>query len=251
MTTNQDEQRADRFRRALRWYPAAWRREHGEVLLGILLDEADDRGRRGPGLGQRLALAVGGLRRRTRTSAGRSPSTIIPLALLTAFFVFYSVVNWSPGVSYPGAIGPFTNPSFLAGGLFTIALGLALAARTGAARIAALLGSATELSIALVAVSAGWLGPGLSTAGPVAALGVLAVVPWRGRVSAAASVVVLFGVSAVLVAIDALGATVLSDAPVLRVVLPLPVIAGVLVALALAARRASRLERRIPGGLGA
>ncbi|NRG42522.1 hypothetical protein HRK28_16535 [Rathayibacter sp. VKM Ac-2835] len=251
MTTNEDARRTDRFRRALRWYPAAWRSEHGEVLLGILLDEADDRGRRSPGIGQRITLAVGGLRHRLRSTAGRSPSTVIPLALATAFFVFSTVVNRSPGISYPGAIGPFTNPSFVAGALFAIALCLALAGRTGAARITALLAATTELSIALVAASAGWLGPGLSTAGPVAALGVLAVVPWRGRVSAAMSVVLLVGLSALLILIDALGATVLTDVPAARAVLPLPVIAAVLVALALAARRATRLERRLPGGLTA
>ncbi|MCJ1682827.1 hypothetical protein [Rathayibacter sp. VKM Ac-2928] len=251
MTTNEDAGRTDRFRRALRWYPAAWRDEHGEVLLGILLDEADDRGHRGPGIGQRTTLAVGGLRHRLQSAPGRSPSTIVPLALATAFFAFYAVVNWSPGVSYPGAIGPFTNPSFLAGALFAIALGLALAARTGAARVTALLASATELSIALVAAAAGWLGPDLSTAGPVAALGVLAVMPWRGRVAAVMSVLLLVGLSALLTAVDALGATVLTDVPAARVVLPLPVIAAVLLALALAARRATLLERSLPRGVGA
>ncbi|NQX03458.1 hypothetical protein HQQ82_01440 [Rathayibacter sp. VKM Ac-2856] len=254
MTPNEDGQRAERFRRALRWYPAAWRREHGDVLLGILLDEADADGRSRPGPGQRLALAVGGVRRRLGRTPGGSAATIVPLALATAFSVFYATVNWSPGVSYPGAIGPFTNPAVpVAGTLFVLALGLALSGRTGAARIAALLAATAELSIALVAVSAGWLGPGLTTAGPVAALGVLAVVPWRGRAAAAVSVLLLVGLPAVLIGIEVLCATVLMGFPALRVLLPLVVIAAVLALLTLAARRAARLEREsmILGGSSA
>lgn len=100
-----------------------------------------------------------------------------------------------------------------------------------------------ELSIALVAVSAGWLGPGLSTAGPVAALGVLAVVPWRGRAAAAGSVLLLVGLPAVLIGVEILCATVLMGFPALRVLVPLVIIAAVLALLTLAARRAARLER--------
>ncbi|QHC58873.1 hypothetical protein [Rathayibacter sp. VKM Ac-2760] len=248
MTTNEDERRADRFRRALRWYPAAWRSEHGEVLLGILLDEAEERRRPGPTAGQRITLAVGGLGHRFRAGPGRSPATIGLLALVTAFFAFYVAVNWSPGVRSPGAIGPFTNPSVLAGAVFAIALWLAVAGRTGAARIAALLASALELGIALLAAAAGWLGPGLDTAGPIAVLGLLAVLPPRDRRTAAVALLAPIGLLALLLGVDALGATVFTDVPAVRALAPLPVIAAVLVALALTARRAARLERRLLGG---
>jgi len=61
-----------RYRRLLRWYPRAWRATNGEVLLGILLDDAEAQGRVVPttldrfraardGTGSRLTgrLAVG------------------------------------------------------------------------------------------------------------------------------------------------------------------------------------------------
>lgn len=37
-----------RFRRLLRWYPRAWRRRHGEVVLSTLLDAAEADGRTAP-----------------------------------------------------------------------------------------------------------------------------------------------------------------------------------------------------------
>ncbi|PPF32064.1 hypothetical protein C5D04_13685 [Rathayibacter sp. AY1D2] len=251
MTTNDDIYRADRFRRALRWYPPVWRAEHGEVLLGILLDEADDAGRSRPTLGQQVTLMVGGVRHHFRSHAGRSPAAIIPLALATAFFIFYFTVNWSPGINYPGAIGPFTNPSVFAGAAFVVALGLAVAGRTGAARGMALAASAAELIIAFVSASAGWLGPGLSTAAPIAALGLLTALPWRGRVAAAVSTLVLIGLPVLLIGIEVLGAVLFPMYPALPAGLQLPIVCGVLLAIGLAASRAARLERKLPGALGA
>ncbi|PPH52638.1 hypothetical protein C5C49_08515 [Rathayibacter sp. AY1E2] len=246
MTTNDDTGRADSFRRALRWYPPTWRARHGEVLLGILLDEADDAGRSRPTRGQRITLAIGGMRHRFRSDAGRSPAAIIPLALVTAFFLFYLTVNWSPGISYPGAIGSFTNPSVFAGAAFGVALALAVAGRTGAARVTALLASTAELVIALVSASEGWLGPGLSTAAPIAALGLLTALPWRGRTTTAISVLVLIGLPLLLIGVEVLGATVFSAYPTLRIGLQLPIVGGALLAIGLAAGRAARLEQKLP-----
>ena len=39
------------YRRLLRWYPRSWRAHHGEVLLGIMLDEAEALGRSRPTVG--------------------------------------------------------------------------------------------------------------------------------------------------------------------------------------------------------
>lgn len=50
-----------RFRALLRWYPATWRREHGEVLLGTLLEEAERQGRTTPSAGERMSAIAYGL----------------------------------------------------------------------------------------------------------------------------------------------------------------------------------------------
>lgn len=55
--TRPDERR---YRRLLRWYPRSWRREHGEVLLGLLLDDAGARGRVAPSAGDRIRAARDG-----------------------------------------------------------------------------------------------------------------------------------------------------------------------------------------------
>lgn len=52
---------AARYRRLLRSYPPAWRRQHGEALLGTLLDVADARGGTGPTLAEAGDLVVRGL----------------------------------------------------------------------------------------------------------------------------------------------------------------------------------------------
>lgn len=37
-----------RYRQLLRWYPRAWRAKHGEVMLGMMLDDARARERHAP-----------------------------------------------------------------------------------------------------------------------------------------------------------------------------------------------------------
>jgi hypothetical protein len=72
--------RVARYRRLLRAYPPAWRRQHGEALLGTLLDVDDARGGTGPtpeevddliirGLGVRLAYLAPGRSTRELASA--------------------------------------------------------------------------------------------------------------------------------------------------------------------------------------
>ena len=106
--------RSSEYRRLLRWYPACWRAQHEEVVVAILLDQADARGDTVPTMSDRFTMAIGGLRQRFGASSGRPSSVIVPLAAATAFSLFYfSVIAWSPGIRYPGAVGPFTNPSSL------------------------------------------------------------------------------------------------------------------------------------------
>lgn len=50
----------DRFRRMLRWYPRSWRHDNGAVVLGTLLDRADDEGRSAPTATERSSAALHG-----------------------------------------------------------------------------------------------------------------------------------------------------------------------------------------------
>ena len=57
-----------RYRAALRWYPASWRRANADALLGTLLDRADHEGRTEPTPAELRNLAVVGLRKRWVTT---------------------------------------------------------------------------------------------------------------------------------------------------------------------------------------
>ncbi|MGM1029977.1 MAG: hypothetical protein ACQEWM_08925 [Actinomycetota bacterium] len=69
------------FRRLLRWYPADWRAQHGEVLLGMLADEADARGASRPSAGQAWSLRVHGVGQRLDA---RLATWLAAAALVTA-----------------------------------------------------------------------------------------------------------------------------------------------------------------------
>lgn len=51
----------DPFRRLLRWYPRAWRERNGDVLLGVMLDAAEQTGRNTPSLSERWSVITHGL----------------------------------------------------------------------------------------------------------------------------------------------------------------------------------------------
>lgn len=53
-----------RYRVAMRWYPASWRRAHADALLGTLLDRADNEGRTQPTAAELHNLALVGLCKR-------------------------------------------------------------------------------------------------------------------------------------------------------------------------------------------
>lgn len=55
------DRRAQRIDRILRWYPPAWREEHGAALAGMLMDQAEHAGREAPSASEHLAAAVNGL----------------------------------------------------------------------------------------------------------------------------------------------------------------------------------------------
>jgi hypothetical protein len=63
------------YRRLLAWYPRAFREEHGQEILGVLLAGAPD-GQRRPSLAESADLIRGGLWMRLRPSAPRSAPTV-------------------------------------------------------------------------------------------------------------------------------------------------------------------------------
>jgi hypothetical protein len=71
-----DQEHLERgYRRLLAWYPRAFRREHGQEILAVLLADAPD-GQRRPGLAESADLIRSGLRMRLCPSVPRSAPTV-------------------------------------------------------------------------------------------------------------------------------------------------------------------------------
>jgi hypothetical protein len=64
-----------RYRRLLAWYPQAFRQDHGEELLAVVMACAPD-GQHRPGLSASADLIRSGLRMRLRPRVPRSPRTV-------------------------------------------------------------------------------------------------------------------------------------------------------------------------------
>ena len=199
-----------------------------------------------PTMSDRFTMAIGGLRQRFGASSGRPSSVIVPLAAATAFSLFYfSVIAWSPGIRYPGAVGPFTNPSVVVAVIFVAALILAVFRREVAARSLALFaGAGVEIAIAILAGVFDWLGPSLPTAVLVAGLGVVAALPWRGRIAIVVSLACLVALTGFILGADIVG-TAAPGADVPIAVFQILVLFGVAVSVAIAARRAARFEEHL------
>jgi hypothetical protein len=238
------DERSGAYRRMLRWYPAEWRAQHEAAVVGILLDQADERGETKPSAADRFTLAIGGLRRRFGGRQGRQGAVITPLALATAFLVYYAaVITWSPGVQYDGAIGPFSNPTIIVAALFAVALASALAGRSAAARAVALIAAGAAIGIAVLAAILDWLGPSLPTAVPIAGFGVIAALPWRGALPTVISVGSLLALFAfILVGQIAAASVPLRGFEAAVALAQVAVLIAVAVIVAFAARRAARLE---------
>ncbi len=81
----------DPFRRLLRWYPASWRRAHGDVVAGMLRDVAEATGRAAPSRAERRSARIEGLahhldRRLALVAA------VAAVVLAAAGFILYLVV---------------------------------------------------------------------------------------------------------------------------------------------------------------
>ena len=77
------------YRRLLRWYPRSWRAHHGEVLLGIMLDEAEALGRSRPTVGQRRSVFLHGMGNRLGVRAALWCAAIGLLLRLAGFALLF------------------------------------------------------------------------------------------------------------------------------------------------------------------
>jgi hypothetical protein len=93
-----------RYRRLLRWYPRAFRRDVGAELLTTLLDAAEP-GQRRPSRRAAVDLVKGGLRQRLRLPVGVAPRVVAVLAALVAGAMGASAGGWSAWLTSPGLPG--------------------------------------------------------------------------------------------------------------------------------------------------
>jgi hypothetical protein len=151
------------YQRLLRWYPRSWKERNESVVIGTLLDEAQEAGREHPTADDRRSLLRGAIAARAVGSGRRSTVAVCALAAGVAFSLFYdSVIGWDPVHHYAGYVGPFTNPSVVIGLLLVVALILSLVKLTGLARLVAVVAALASVVIGLLAWHNSWLGPSQS-----------------------------------------------------------------------------------------
>ncbi|ROQ05538.1 hypothetical protein EDF54_2157 [Rathayibacter sp. PhB93] len=102
---------SDAYRRALRWYPAAWREANAESVIGAFLDRDDATRAAGPTPRNRAELALAGIRETlTATSRpGRRAGSAIGVVFLLAAWTYVSVVIEVGGRDMTFAQGGFVD----------------------------------------------------------------------------------------------------------------------------------------------
>jgi hypothetical protein len=151
------------YQRLLRWYPRAWKERNESVVLGTLLDAAQESGSEHPSDDDRRSLFRGAIAAHAVGSGRRSTVAVCALAAGVAFSLFYAtMIGWDPVHHYAGYVGPFTNPSIIIGVLLALALVLALVKLTGLAHVVAMAAVIASVVIGLLAWQNAWLGPSQS-----------------------------------------------------------------------------------------
>ncbi len=165
---------ARRYRAALRWYPRRWRNQHGEDMVGTLLDVADGEGRSHPSAGELVDLRWRGVVERVNVllpervrALAASLATGAGAAFAVVYFVFVTWVPW--GVSGPfDARSPMFGPFWNAGVLVAVPMVLVALAALGGWRAGAhLAGLLVVLGVVMtrlvVQATDNWNGPGSTT----------------------------------------------------------------------------------------
>jgi hypothetical protein len=125
----------DRYRAALRLYPAAWRALNADVVVGTLLDQADAANRTRPLPSEVVNLTLNGLRTRlgwTITVSQVFRDQLAALALGSGFALMAIMLvgdEWAPFASeryWQPVFGPFISAAAIVNFLWIAAFGLAL-----------------------------------------------------------------------------------------------------------------------------
>ncbi|GAB2976054.1 hypothetical protein [Frigoribacterium salinisoli] len=261
-----------RCRRLLAAYPRSWREQHGEALLGTLLDAAEAEGRDRPGLDVGADLVVRGAAVRVDRVVLRgvrdgiaSSALALGVALAATYFVLHAWAPFGQGRDVFREslhFGPSMNPGVIPCGLWAVALLLTLAGRSGPAR-SVLLGT-VPVALLLPVLGAArpeWDGPSTTNLVVLGVTAVLAAVgsPRRlGRLGVAclgwtAGLVGLYAYADVLTSIGdrVLWARIATPANVGLATVPVVLLAVVLVLLRRSATAVVVLATLVPWLAGA
>ncbi|MER5459040.1 hypothetical protein ABT008_30175 [Micromonospora sp. NPDC002389] len=171
-----------RYRHLLRAYPADYRRERGEEIVGTYLDLADP-GRRWPSVADAADLVRGGLRQRLRAAGA---GDVVPgvrlaalLALATAAFLaaFWALAEVQPPPAAWGlpSFGPFVSIGIVAWSAWLVAVLLVLVAPGRPARLGITVAVLATTALPVVSLVLDVPRPPLYVLVPQIALGVLAL----------------------------------------------------------------------------
>lgn len=181
---NADKNLEHRFRRLLRWYPDAYRAEHGEEIVATYLDAAP-RGRTKPSLADTGDIVAAGLRQRLRhrpdgLPGGTRLAAAVALSVMTAVaFVFTALVEARPplhGTEFE-LFGAFQSPAVIVWALWMV-VGLAASVLPGRAiRPMAAVALAAMLASLPVAYQTNFASPPMYVMVPLAVFGAM-VLAW-------------------------------------------------------------------------
>jgi hypothetical protein len=176
----------DRYRRALRWYPATWRSANEEAVLATLLDAADDspvdrsraqvRNLHAEAISMRFGMMLPhASRQRVATSALASGT-----AFALVYFWFQSRVSSAPtpaDFAATASFGPFENSGVVLAVLWALAFVSALLGHRAMTRefLIASLAATVALPIAAAVGGAEWAAPSATNLALLAALNLLAL----------------------------------------------------------------------------
>ena len=181
----------ERYRRLLKWYPQSWRERNGDAIIGLLVEQAEDKKRPGPTAAERRSLMLNGLGERFLVHEPVTRSGIIAFAIALLYSAWYlSLITWAPGIHYAGTLWPFSNATAIPVTLLLAAFVAALAHRARLARPLAYAAAAGELIVWTLGSAQEWLGPSLiaallfspaSRSSPAACLRSAGCSSWAGR----------------------------------------------------------------------
>ena len=92
-----------RYRKLLRWYPKPWRERNGDVLLGVMLDEAERCGRTGPSWGERWSAFAHGVGMRLDAALAWRLA-IIAIVMTACRVLWLFVALWEPVAWIPDLV---------------------------------------------------------------------------------------------------------------------------------------------------